>query len=121
PHAVDLYDNKAQLSLCLHGGVSTERLGNKRILWASVDVFNHRVLPGRIKIGWPNDDAPDIGLSITGQRGKDLGRLPTELPKFLDISALDLLDYFSICRTAQFGNSWQGNARPRVDVVLHVR
>src|SRR4030095_9428075 len=59
PHAVDLYDDKAELGGRLHRAVGNERLRDERTLRPSIDVLDHRIFLRRIEAGGPDDDAPD--------------------------------------------------------------
>ena len=59
-------------SACVAGD-RAERLGHEGALRPGVDLLDHRVLLGRIEIGGPDDDAPDIGLAVAALGDEDFG------------------------------------------------
>ncbi len=76
-HAIDMHHDEAQLGERLVRSDSAEGLRHERALRPGVDVLNHRILHLRIKVQWPSDRAPDVGLAIASLRNKDLRETET--------------------------------------------
>src|SRR6185312_8854762 len=68
-HAVDLHDDEAHVCHGLHAddlisarlkAEGPERLGDKRTVWAGIDVLDHRVFLVRIEVPRLDDQSPDV-------------------------------------------------------------
>jgi len=57
---------------------------------SSVDVFYDWIITGGVKVGWSDDDTPDVSLAITSLGGENLRSLPTCLNQVVYIATLEL-------------------------------
>ena len=66
-----------------------EFLRDKRPVRSSVNVFYDWIITGGVKVGWSDDDTPDVSLAITSLGGKNLRSLPTRLNQVAYIAELE--------------------------------
>src|SRR5262249_14701582 len=86
-----------------------------------IDVFDYRILLQRVEVRRPEDYAPDVGLAVARERCEDLGRAPASFDQLLNVATLQAGDQSPINRAAQFGDRGLVDARPGVNVILHIR
>src|SRR5215831_15764270 len=87
---------------------------HKRVLRSSVNVFDHRVFPVRIKILGTPDCTIDIGLAVATLRNERLRRFPTGREQFMSVGLFQWTDDFAIIAAAQVNYRWRVHARPGV-------
>jgi len=85
-HAVHFYYNKAQLGQVGHiGVVGSKRFRHIVTAGAGINVFYDGVFLVGIEVGRTDDDAPDVGFTVSAFGNKDLGRFPAGFFQFADV------------------------------------
>src|ERR1043166_7047890 len=119
--SVDLHDDESELGEIPHRVVHRERLRYEGALRAGVDVLDHGILLLRVEVARPEDNPPDVGLSVAGFRDEHLRRLPSRLGQCGDIALLELHYHRLIRRLSQLGDRRDVDLRIGIDVVIAVR
>ena len=101
-HAIDLDNDEANLGNLSATVIFLERLGHEGIVWASVDVLDHRVGLIRIEIGGAEDHTPDVGDTVATFGNEYFWGFPTCVDKIADVCPFDLHYYRLVRSPPQF-------------------
>ena len=110
PHAVRLHNDEAEFRNLMLSQQPPEFFWRERILWPGINFLDDRIFFLRVKIGWLDDDAVNVRLSITTFGDKSFRQRPARFKQPRCVGVFQFANQFSIVTATQFSDHRQVGA-----------